>query len=107
MNSTTTRALLAKAAIKKWDIHHLDVIMAYLNSPLPESEVIYMGLPKKLLREVSPRVVQLRKALYGLRQSGYLWNQLMTDFLISTSCKQCISDPCLFVNEQKEIYLGL
>ncbi len=31
----------------------------------------------------------------------------MTEFLISTGFKQCISDPCLFVNEQKEIYLGL
>ena len=52
MNSTTTRALVAKAAINKWSIHHLDVVTAYLNSPLPESDVIYMGPPlKKLLRK--------------------------------------------------------
>ena len=31
----------------------------------------------------------------------------MTEFLISTGFKQCISDPCLFVNLEKEIYLGL
>ena len=107
LNSTTTRALVAKAAINKWSIHHLDVVTAYLNSPLPESDVIYMGLPKEIVERGYPRVVQLRKALYGLRQSGYLWNQLMTEFLISTGFKQCISDPCLFVNVEKEIYLGL
>ena len=32
MNSTTTRALVAKAAINKWQIHHLNVVTAYLNS---------------------------------------------------------------------------
>ncbi len=31
----------------------------------------------------------------------------MTEFLIFTGFKQCISDPCLFVNVEKEIYLGL
>ena len=107
MNSTTKRALVAKATINKWGIHHLDVVTVYLNSPLPESDVIYMGLPKEIVEKEYPRVVQLRKALYGLRQSGYLWNQLITDFLILTGFKQCISDPFLFVNEEKEIYLGL
>ena len=103
MNSTTTRALVAKAVINKWKIQHLAVVTAYLNSPLPESDVIYMGLPKEIVQRGYPRVVQLRKALYGLRQSGYLWNQLMTEFLISTGFRQCISDPCLFVNVEKEI----
>ena len=79
----------------------------YLNSPLPDSDIIFMGLPKKLVLRGYPRVVQLRKALYGLRQSRYFWNQLMTDFLISTGFKQCLSDPCLFVNEQRDIFLGL
>ena len=107
MNSTTCRALFAKSAINKWSIHHLDVVTAYLNSPLPESDIIFMGLPKELVLRGYPRVVQLRKALYGLRQSGYLWNQLMTEFLLSTGFKQCLSDPCLFVDEQKDIFLGL
>ena len=49
INSTTTRALCAKAAINKWQIHHLDVVTAYLNSSLPESDVIYMGLPKEIV----------------------------------------------------------
>ena len=49
MNSTTCRALFAKAAIQKWAIHHLDVVTAYLNSPLPESDIIFMGLPKELV----------------------------------------------------------
>ena len=31
----------------------------------------------------------------------------MTEFLISTGFKQYISDPCLFVNVEKDIYLGL
>ena len=53
MNSTTTRALVAKAAINKWQIHHLDVVTAYLNSPLPESDVIYMGLPKEIVERIS------------------------------------------------------
>ena len=53
MNSTTTRALVAKAAINKWQIYHLDVVTAYLNSTIPESDVIYMGLPKEIGERIS------------------------------------------------------
>ena len=31
----------------------------------------------------------------------------MTEFLLSTGFKQCLSDPCLFVDEQNDIFLGL
>ena len=48
-------------------------------------------------RELSGKYVRLEKALYGLRQSGLLWNDLLVNKLVKVhGMEQCKTDPCVF-----------
>ena len=58
--------LLALAAAKDWRVHHLDVKSAFLNGEL--AEMIFIRQPPGFtVKGAEHRVLQLRKALYGLR----------------------------------------
>jgi hypothetical protein len=74
------------------EIHHLDVNSAFLNSSLEDE--IYMRLPTDL----GGNVVQLRKSLYGLKQSPRCWNKEVTGYLLSLGFTQSVADPCLFIS---------
>ena len=41
-------------------------------------------------------VLQLQKSLYGLKQAGRLWSQLLHARLLEAGFRQCISDICLY-----------
>ena len=57
-----------------WDLRHLDVDQAFIQSELDTD--IYLRLPPGC-GLVSGKVVILNKALYGLKQSGRAWYQLL------------------------------
>ncbi|SOV07390.1 uncharacterized protein UDID_18894 [Ustilago sp. UG-2017a] len=66
------RAILALVVQNNWEVHALDITMAYLNSTLKEA--IYMKPPEG--SGVAPgKVYKVVKGLYGLKQSGREWNQ--------------------------------
>ena len=47
--------------------------------------------------DLSGKFVRLEKALYGLRQSGLLWNDLLVVKLVQVhGMEQCKTDPCVF-----------
>ena len=58
------RLLLSVAAMNDWELRHIDIKSAYLNGTLKEE--IYLKRPEIL----GPGYWLLKKALYGLRQSG-------------------------------------
>ena len=41
-------------------------------------------------------VLELRKSLYGLKQAGRLWSQLLHAKLCSAGFTQCVADMCLY-----------
>lgn len=47
----------------------------------------------------------LHKSLYGLHQSGKEWNDYLSILLTEMGFKQCISDPCVFIN--KDVIIGV
>ena len=62
----TIRLLIALAALKDWQIHHLDVKSTFLNGEI--SEVIYVKQPEGfLVKGKEGYVLRLKKALYGLK----------------------------------------
>jgi hypothetical protein len=64
----SVRLLLALAAAKDWQVHHLDVKSAFLNGDL--AEVVYVKqAPGFVVKGAEHKVLRLRKALYGLRQA--------------------------------------
>ena len=64
----SVRLLLALAAVKDWRIHHLDVKSAFLKGELGETVFVRQPLGFAV-KGAEHRVLQLRKALYGLRQA--------------------------------------
>ncbi|OGE47227.1 hypothetical protein PENARI_c054G11290 [Penicillium arizonense] len=80
VKSTSTRILLALAAICHWHIHQGDVKTAFLNSDLDKP--VYMKAPRDVQL---PRgcCLLLLKAVYGLKQSPRAWYQKLRDTLVS------------------------
>ena len=58
------KLVLAVAASKRWEVHHMDVKSAFLHGDLKEE--IYMKQPEVFIDDPS-LVCKLRKSLYGLK----------------------------------------
>ena len=68
----TIRCVVAIGAALDLEMHQMDVKSAYLNPYLEED--IYMDQPKGFEEDSRGKLkCKLRKAIYGLRQSGREW----------------------------------
>ncbi|SOV04864.1 uncharacterized protein UDID_17218 [Ustilago sp. UG-2017a] len=91
------RAILALAVQNNWEVHALDITMAYLNSTLKEA--IYMKPPEG--SGVAPgQVYKVVKGLYGLKQSGREWNQEFDRSLRRMGFFQVECAPCIYTKGQ-------
>jgi hypothetical protein len=64
----TVKLLLALAANRGWEVHHLDVKTAFLNGELEEE--VYVRQPEGYaVKGKEKQVYKLSKALYGLKQA--------------------------------------
>jgi hypothetical protein len=69
----SVRLLLALAAHKGWEVHHMDVKSAFLNGDLQEE--VYVSQPAGFITNgAEDKVFRLHKALYGLKQAPRAWN---------------------------------
>ena len=87
--------LLHIAASEDMEIKNLDISNAYLESPLDID--LYMELPRSEWVDNKRTVVKLLKSIYGLKQSGELWNKRISKILTSGKFKRTHSDPCVYV----------
>ncbi len=93
---SSIRVLLAFAAQHNMEIHQMDVVTAFLNGNLEEE--IYMQQPEGYVVPGKENLIcQLKKSLYGLKQSPRCWNKAFSDYLVSISFKQSEADACVFV----------
>ena len=83
------RLVLAIAAPKRWEIHHMDVKSVFLHGDLEEE--IYMKQLEGFIDDPS-LVCRLRKSLYGLKQAPRAWYSKMNAFLISQNFERCKYD---------------
>ena len=104
--------LLHLAAAGNWKKRVVDVAGAYLNADLKEPE--YMKIPANVVAMIEARlathgevmqsckqddgsvIVELKKALYGLRQAGREWYELLAYFLTTQGYVRSNIDKCLF-----------
>jgi len=76
--ATTLRVLLAHAASKRYHIRHVDVVAAFLHSPIDED--IWIEQPHGM--EIPGNLVcKLKKAIYGLRTAPRRWQQTLRKVL--------------------------
>ena len=78
--AASVKTVLAVANQMGFTIYHLDVKQAYTRAKLDCK--IVMKLPGRC-GELSSKYVDLKKAFYGLKQSGLLWNDLLVEKLVT------------------------
>ena len=87
----------------------MDVKTAYLNAPIDHD--IYIHQPKGYeVKNKDGKVLycKLKKSLYGLKQSGRMWNNVIHNFFISENLNQSHADHCLYVkNDGKDMLIVL
>jgi len=99
----TVRTFLAVAAIKKWEVHQMDVHNAFLHGDLVEE--VYMKVPPGFTNTDPNLVCRLKKSLYGLKQAPRCWFAKLATALKRYGFVQSYSDYSLFTLHRGEIHL--
>ncbi|KAL2245081.1 UNVERIFIED_CONTAM: Retrovirus-related Pol polyprotein from transposon TNT 1-94 [Sesamum indicum] len=102
VDATTLRFLISLSVIEQLQMQLMDVVTAYLYGSLDTD--IYMRIPEGLklpeaLQSKSRHMysIKLKRSLYGLKQSGRMWYNRLSEYLIKKGfCHNQIS-PCLFI----------
>ena len=115
--------MMALSAELGLTVHQMDVVTAFLNGDIEEE--LFMEVPNGLedalneivnrdvdasnklrdkakgwskeLRQNGPKACRIRKAIYGLRQSGRQWYKTLDVLLKHLGLTPIQADPCLYV----------
>jgi hypothetical protein len=104
----SVRLLIALAAHRGWEVHHMDVKSVFLNGDLQEE--VYVQQPAGFVNADSEhKVLRLRKALYGLHQAPRAWNTKLDDTLLSFGFVRCASEPAVYTRRQgsEQLIIGV
>ena len=99
---TSYRFMFALAAKLGWQIHMMDVITAFLNSPLQEE--VYIRAPPGFPL-AKGKVLRLLRALYGLRQASRAWYLKLTSELRKQGWRTSRWDECVFIHDKVQVVL--
>jgi len=104
---TSLRILLTLAAARNYEIDQTDIKTAYLLGTLDEE--IYMEIPEAVVvkeavgGEKRQKVCRLLKGLYGLKQSGRIWNKEWDRYLVGKcGFRRSVEDYAVYFKEEKE-----
>ena len=86
--------LISIATANGWGLRQLDITGAYLNAKIKKP--VYLRHPLKKESNGRPVYLRLFKTLYGLKQSGHHWAQMLHDHLLGGGFKRSIADSCMF-----------
>jgi len=102
----TIRVVLAIAALQDYHLRSIDISHAYLNGEIDCD--IYMEQPEGFC-EGDPRqtVCLLQKSIYGMKQGGNRWNQMMHSVLESLGFTQSYSDASIYIYVKADIQVIL
>lgn len=92
------RILLHIAASQPgWNATQIDVKTAFLYGLLPSDEVQYMEQPEGFEEEEKGDWVwRLVRGLYGMKQSGRIWNQTLNENMISWGFTRLACESCIY-----------
>uniref|UniRef100_H3GJF0 Reverse transcriptase Ty1/copia-type domain-containing protein n=1 Tax=Phytophthora ramorum TaxID=164328 RepID=H3GJF0_PHYRM len=91
---SSLRLIALQAALWKAKLLQGDVPNAYLKSPLDKP--IYLTPPNGTAGVFAGQSWLLPKGLYGLKQSGKLWNDMIDAFLKAEGFTRSKVDPCIY-----------
>lgn len=96
---STLRLLFALTVKLDFKTTHLDVKTAFLNGYLEED--IFMQKPDCFDDLNDGKVLKLKKAIYGLKQSSRMWYRKVEDCLCNIGYIKSKYEPCLFIKRTK------
>ena len=106
MDAITFRFLISLAVYEELDMCLMDVITAYLYGSRDSD--IHMKIPEgfKLPEAVStkPRSmfsIKLQRSLYGLKQSGRIWYNRLSEYLLKEGYVNNPICPCVFIKKSE------
>lgn len=111
------RTLIGIAARHGYSIQNYDISCAYTYGKIDAE--IFLDVPEgyipknekeaAFLKTPGRKALKLDRSLYGLVQSGYIWNNTLKDFLMSQGFKPLGSDSCIFVKKVngRDIIMGV
>ncbi|RVW17178.1 Retrovirus-related Pol polyprotein from transposon RE1 [Vitis vinifera] len=106
MDAITFRFLISLAVSEGLDMRLMDVITAYLYGSMDND--IYMKIPEgfKLpdANNTKPRSmysIKLQRSLYGLKQSGRMWYNRLSEYLLKEGYVNNPICPCISLRNQK------
>ena len=99
-NFTSVRVVIQKAAQDNLILHQMDVKTAYLHAPIDRD--IYMEQPEGYEKEGGELVCKLEKSIYGLKQSGRNWNEMLHTCLVDDYFIQNPTDHCVYSKDSRE-----
>ena len=106
MDAITFRFLISLAVSEELDMRLMDVVTAYLYGSIDSD--IHMKIPEgfKLPEAVStkPRSmlsIKLQRSLYGLKQSGRMWYNRLSEYLLKEGYVNNPICPCVFIKKSK------
>ncbi|GKC11521.1 transposable element, partial [Tanacetum coccineum] len=106
MDATTLRFLISLANAERLQMRLMDVVTAYLYGSLDSD--IYMkiseGLKMPEACKSKPREmfsIKLKRSLYGLKQSGRMWYNRLSEYLSKEGYKSNQISPCVFIKRSK------
>lgn len=95
----SVRIAFLYAALNDLDILGCDVSNAYLNAPCRERIWIQAG---KEFGSEEGMVLIIKKALYGLKSSGFSWRTLMSQTLKDMGYKASVADPDVYMRRSSK-----
>ena len=99
---SSVRMLMQQAVQNDMITHQMDVKTAYLNVPIDCD--IYIQQPEgfeKIGKNGETLVCKLKKSLYGLKQSGRNWNNMLHNYLCKEKFTQSLADPCVYTRNSE------
>ncbi|GKC99842.1 copia protein [Tanacetum coccineum] len=104
MDAITFRYLISLAVSRNLEMRLMDVVIAYLYGSIDSN--IYMKILKgfKITESLISKPkelysIKLQRSLYGLKQSGRMWYNRLSDYLISKGYKSNLICPCVFIKK--------
>ena len=93
---TSVRTLTQISEENDLIVHQMDVKTAYLNADIDYE--MYVSQPEGYVQSDGKELLvwRLFKSLYGPKQSGRNWNNLLHKFFISNKFVQPSVDPCVY-----------
>nr|CEG03241.1 unnamed protein product [Fusarium acuminatum CS5907] len=98
------RVMMALAAHFDLEIIQMDIKNAFVNAVRgPNDEPVTCRMPPGVDRP--GYVLELHRALYGLRDSPKLWFDTFAATLHKLGLEPCKEEPCLFYSPKRDVYL--